>query len=144
MAGELTWTLEFPADGPPDVVVTTAGIATHAGLDRWTEAVAADERFPTGARLLVDHRALDWRRFDRAELFGRVDSVAAQLGRMHVRAIGVVLGSPLAYGLQRMMQAYVEEHATRLGVRFGAFTSVPDAVAWLQQPAFATATATIT
>ncbi len=139
----LTWTTEFPETGPVDLVVQTRGVASLDGLDAWTRAVVADERRRPGMRVLIDHRALDWSRFGRADVFRRVDAVLAVLDESEVAAVAVVLGSPLAYGLQRMMQAYTLEAAERAGIRFGAFFAVDDAVAWLERSPVAEPTAPI-
>jgi hypothetical protein len=133
MEAVLTWTAEFPEAGPADVIVRTAGVATLAGLDEWTRAVLRDERRRPGMRLLVDHRRLDWSGFTRADVMRRVDAVLAELVNARASAIAVVLGSPLAYGLQRMMQAYSADGAERAGVRFGAFRTIDDAEHWLAE-----------
>jgi hypothetical protein len=133
MEAVLTWTAEFPEAGPADVIVRTAGVATLDGLDRWTRAVLRDERRRPGMRLLVDHRRLDWSGFSREDALRRVDAVLAALDDAQASAIAVVLGSPLAYGLQRMMQAYSADGAERAGVRFGAFQSIEEAERWLEE-----------
>jgi acetyl-CoA carboxylase alpha subunit len=131
MVGDLTWSVEFPEEGPADIVIRTAGIATVAGLDEWTRAAVADARRRPGMRVLIDHRELDWTDFSREDVFARAEALRGYLADAEVSAVAVVLGSSLAYGLQRMLQAYSGDAAERAGVRFGAFRAIEEAEQWL-------------
>jgi hypothetical protein len=121
--------LEFsvePAPGPEDVLVTTAGTPTLAELRSFIETLQADDSIPIDARILIDHRAVDFTQLSYEDVETRAQHLVVTA--QHGGKVAVVLGSTVAYGLYRQLELMAGD---ALAVDMHLFRSVDDARAWL-------------
>lgn len=116
--------------GPEWVEVKTSGTATLEGFRAFSEAVAADPRWPPGKKLLIDHSDLDLSKLSAEEI--------AELGR-RTRHNHPLRDSPrsafyvpgeLQYAIGRMWQSYghdpEDDHTQMFDIR-------EQAEAWLRE-----------
>ena len=116
---------------PEDVYIETSGQATLEGLAAMTEEGLTDGRFRRDMKILTDHRALDWTTMNSADLRARAASFKVHMERLGDAHIAVVMARPVDYGMQRMMQAYLDDG--RAVVDIDLFYTVEDARDWLSQ-----------
>lgn len=111
-----------------DVVVTTSGRAEPAGFKRFLTELVADERFRSGASLLNDHSALDFRGLTPSDIRD-VSSFVSRLDEEHgFGPLAVVVPNRLAFGFARMAQTLL-----KTDLRSRIFYSREDAVEWLRE-----------
>ncbi|MCE1205581.1 MAG: hypothetical protein LWW79_13365 [Holophagaceae bacterium] len=125
----MDYTLQF-TDGV--FVVKTSGLAELPIFLAFIDALLAHPAWGPGARLLVDHRALDVSPFT----FGAVQELADQCAR-RAQAIGpariaLLVADDLGYGMNRMWAALVQG---RLDFTGSIFKSQEEALAWLTEGA---------
>ena len=123
----MEYRIEF-GDGPPHVVVETAGEADSEGVAAFNEAIVGHPQFRPGMTILVDHSSLDATLLTEAD----IAAIAAHVRRLEP-AFGdarVALVAPDAFteGLARfsVREAAFERLAPR------TFPSRSDAVDWLR------------
>ncbi len=121
--------IEFTHD-PPRATVTTSGPADVSGWTRYHEELLADPRFHEGMSLLVDHSELDAAALTVHEVRQIGLAVAAFDRQLGIGRRAVVAPGSLRFGLTRMAQVVSDPEAARTGV----FTSVEEAIAWLDEP----------
>ena len=124
MSHELT----FGGD-PEDALVTAHGKASVDELDRIFKDLLHDPRYRPGMLVLADHRDVDWSGLTHDHLRQRIDRLEEDAELMVGSSFAVVLGQPLDYGIQRMLQALAESQRVEGDRR--AFYSLEDARAWL-------------
>ena len=125
----MEYVIEFVDDGPPDVTITTSGIADVDGFSRFIADVAADPRWRAGMSVLLDHSALEVGRVT-AEDMRAVGDAAVRLGSVFGSArAAVVAPAPAAFGLARVS----EVHLSDSDVDSNVFYSRAEAEAWLRR-----------
>ena len=119
--------VEFGADPPADVTVTTSGSADAPTFAVINGVLVGDERFVPGMSVLVDHSALDASRLssDDVEQIARTfEGLGDRLGRA---SIAIVAPTLVVWGKTRQSITLVEETLARARV----FRSKNDALGWL-------------
>jgi hypothetical protein len=116
--------IEFTRAGSPDVVITTYGTATLAGLNAYLEELSRDPRWQPGMTLLVDHRALDWKEITTDDLRARAQTLASL--PTQPKHVAVVVGETVTFGLMRMLSTFTDDQTQR-----GVFYDIADGYAWL-------------
>ena len=119
--------IEFGADPPADVTVTTSGSADAPTFAMMNGALVGDERFVPGMSVLVDHSALDTSGLssdDVRDIARAVEGLGDRLGRA---TIAIVAPTLLVWGHTRQSIMFAEETLARARV----FRSKDDALGWL-------------
>ena len=124
----MDFAIHFGGD-PEDVLVTTSGPARLDGLHELVEAVISDARFRPGMSVIVDHTALDVSTLTAADMRARSARLAEHAERIGETRVATVVGSPAAFGLWRMMEAY-EDGVMKSEGR--VFYSLDEARGWLR------------
>ena len=124
----MEYAIQFGGD-PEDVLITTSGVAELDILHALVEEVIADTRFEPGMSVIVDHTALDVSGLAAADMRARSARLAANADRIGPTRVATVVGSPAAFGLWRMMDAYEDGLLESEG---RAFYSLDEARAWLR------------
>jgi hypothetical protein len=122
-------TVEFGGPGPQDVTARTSGPASAEGFLALVRAIVGDERFRPGARVLVDHTAIDPTPLTGADMREVADALERLDAVIGESAAAIVAPTALMFGFARMFESYVDR--TRL--RVAIFGSVPEASAWLAE-----------
>jgi hypothetical protein len=104
-----------PADTPVEVSVLMAELASDPAL-------------APGMRLLVDAR--EWSGHWQPRQLDDVVPAFRQLTRSRVRAIAIVAGEDVAYGMSRMLAVYLET----AGLNAAVYRTLPEAEHWLAEP----------
>ena len=82
----------------------------------------------TGFDLLSDHRLIA-EPATPEQIRALVGHLTRRGSALAGRRAAVVVGSEASYGMMRMLGAYTE----RIGIEVGIFTTLPDALTWLQR-----------
>jgi len=119
-------------DDIEDVHVSTFGAANVNGLAAMARAGLSDPRFRPGARILIDHRHLDWRQMTSDDIRLRADRMASEEAPLLEGCrIAVVARGPAEFGVIRMLLTYAGLDA---GVEMEIFVTLEQARAWLAAP----------
>ncbi|HZT92608.1 MAG TPA: hypothetical protein VFA05_11270 [Gaiellaceae bacterium] len=113
---------------PEDVRVVTSGDASVDDLDQMTREGMADPRFREGMKILLDHSNARWWTLSNQEIRRRADLLIANSARMGRQQIAFVVGSPVDFGIGRMLVSLVDGTPLEADV----FDSVGDAREWLR------------
>ena len=112
-----------------DVHVTTFGTASVDGLAAMAQAGFDDPRFRPGARILIDHRHLDWRRMSSDDIRLRAERMAAEEAPLLAGCrVAIVARGPAEFGVVRMLLTYAELDTD---VELDIFPTLEQARAWL-------------
>jgi hypothetical protein len=112
-----------------DVRVTYAGPASTEEAIESFRALRASAKYRPGLRVLLDHRAADWTNVTAADIRRRAEAVLAGApDDGHV--VATVVDRKLAFGLMRMLQAFVDDRLTTVEQ---LFYDVESARAWLRE-----------
>ena len=112
-----------------DVSGRTFGQASVEGLNAFSEEGLSDPRWRPGIRALVDHRELDFTALSAADLRARAELAVKQVERFRQAHLAVVVGRPVDWGVQRMMQAFADD----FGADVALFYTLDEARNWLSQ-----------
>jgi hypothetical protein len=123
----MEYTVEFGEQGPQDVTVRTAGPASAEGFLAFVRAIVEDERFRPGAKVLVDHTAVDPSPLTAADMREVADALERLDAAIGDSVAAIVAPAALMFGFARMFESYSDQ--TRL--RIAIFGSVREASAWL-------------
>jgi len=121
---ELVW-----GGDPEDLMVVTSGDASVEELDAMTQTALADPRFRHGMKILLDHTALRLWAMSNDDVKRRADIVRRDTERLGRQRIAFVAGSPVDYGIGRMLQGLT----AATGIEGRVFDSVAAARAWLRE-----------
>ena len=119
--------IEFGADPPADVTVTTSGSADAPKFAMMNGALVGDERFLPGMSVLVDHSALDTSGLSVDHIRGIARTFEGLGDRLGRAGIAIVAPTPLTWGQTRQSITLAEETLARVQV----FRSKDDALRWL-------------
>jgi hypothetical protein len=121
----MEFAVEFGGE-PQDVTVTASGVADAAGLRRFVQTLAADERYRAGLLLLYDFSDLDLSQVSDDELEQVTETVMERDWKSQPRAVAIVAGTKT---LEAAKLGIAHLGGSRSGRQL--FTSLDDAVAWL-------------
>jgi hypothetical protein len=109
-------------DTGADVVVTTSGTASLAGLDAVVQALLADSDYVPGLRVVFDHSRLDWSGLQARDLVRRLHLALKAADLIGPRRIAVVSAEEQ---MLAELTTFADEPTTR------AFATRGEAYAWL-------------
>jgi hypothetical protein len=119
--------IEFGADPPADVTVTTSGSADAATFAMMNGALVGDERFVPGMSVLVDHSSLDTSELsldDIQDIARTFEGLGDRIGRTDIAIVAPTL---LAWGQTRQSITLAQETLARVRV----FRTEDDALRWI-------------
>jgi hypothetical protein len=123
MEYQITW-----GGDPEDVMVVTSGDASVEELDAMVQDVTADPRFRHGMKVLLDHSSLRLWAMSNDDVRRRADLVKRDTERVGRQRVAFVTGSPVDFGIGRMLQGLTAD----TGIEGGVFDSVAAARDWLR------------
>jgi hypothetical protein len=95
-------------DGDPeDVLVTTSGDASVDDLHSWVREAMADPRFRHNLKVLIDHTNMRWWALSTDEIERRAGLIRADAERVGQQRVAFVVGSPVDYGVTRMLRSMI-------------------------------------
>ena len=113
---------------PEDVLVVTSGDASVEDLDAMAQIAMADPRFRSEMKILLDPGALRLWALSNDDVKRRADIVKRDAERLGEQRIAFVTGSPVDYGIGRMLQGLT----AGTGIDASVFESVDAARQWLR------------
>jgi hypothetical protein len=100
---ELVW-----GGDPEDVLITTSGDASVDEIHAVIQEGLADPRFHKDMKVLMDHRRTRWWALSNDEIRRRAALIRADAQRIGRHQVAFVVGSPVDFGIGRMLQGLVE------------------------------------
>jgi hypothetical protein len=118
---------------PEDVLITTSGDASVEQLHAAVVEAVADPRFHQGMKVLMDHTQTRWWALSNDDIRLRAALIRADALRVGRQRVAFVVGSPVDFGIGRMLHSLVEG-----GVEFDAkvFDSLSAGRDWLRRADF--------
>ena len=124
----MEYSLEFGGDGPQDLTITFAGVASPPDFRAMVQDLISDARFHGGMTMLVDLSELDTSGLASEEVQGVADSVAGRDWDTPARAIAIVAPGR-SFDHAKLYRAHVGGSKSGREV----FRSREDALAWLRE-----------
>jgi hypothetical protein len=125
----MEYSFEFGGDGPQDLTIALAGVASPEDLRELVRDLTSDVRFRAGLALLVDLSAFDSSAVTPEELRGIADAVAGRDWESPARAIAIVAPQDRTFEDAMLYRAHVGGSKSGREV----FRSHEDALAWLRE-----------
>ena len=123
MEDEVVW-----GGDPEDVLITRSGDASIDDLHAWVREATADPRFREDMKVLIDHTQTRWWALSNEDIRLRADLITADAVRLGRQRVAFVVGSPVDFGIGRMLQGLI---AGRVKFESEIFDSLPAARDWL-------------
>jgi hypothetical protein len=114
---------------PEDLSVKTVGDAAVDELHAWVEGVVADPRFRENMKVLLDHTNTRWWALSNDEVRQRAGLLVAESEKIGLQRIAFVVGTPVDYGIGRMLNAQI---AGRVSFVSEIFQSLQAGREWLR------------
>lgn len=125
----MLYEIEFQDDGPADVEIKLAGLASPAALREFTNQLEADPRFRAGLTLLVDVSGLEAGTLTEATLTALGEHVAARDSQTALLAVAIVADDPEIQKRARVYRATVGGSRSNRQI----VSSRAEGLAWLEE-----------
>ncbi|MDX6472521.1 MAG: hypothetical protein QOK22_1337 [Gaiellaceae bacterium] len=127
--GQVEFEIDFPADGPADLVMQIAGVPTAAAFDELNTRLVSDPRFRAGLTILVDVEWLDSADLTDEEVEVLSAPIAVRDWDYLPKAVAIVAPDERTYATMRKYRAHLGGSKSNRQV----FTTRQEALAWLEQ-----------
>jgi hypothetical protein len=125
----MEYAFEFGADGPQDLTITLAGVASSSGMEALVRDLTSEPRFRGGLTILVDLSALNTSGLSAEEMRAMADSVSGRDWEFPAAAIALVAPSARTFDDAMLYRAHVGGSKSGREV----FRSREEALAWLRE-----------
>jgi hypothetical protein len=116
---------------PEDILITTSGDASVADLHAWVQEAIADPRFRENMKVLIDHTQTRWWALSNEEIRLRGELITGQGHKTGSQRLAFVVGSPVDFGIGRMLQAQIAGSTQLVSEVFESIEAARD---WLRLP----------
>jgi hypothetical protein len=127
--GRVEFEIDFPADGPADLVMSIAGVPTAAAFDELNAQLVADPRFRAGLTILVDVEGVVARDLTDEDVQVLSAPIAARDWNYLPKAVAIVAPDERTHANMRRYRAHLGGSKSNRHV----FTTRREAFAWLEQ-----------
>jgi hypothetical protein len=120
--------LDWSGD-PEDLLVTTSGDAAVDADNEWVIEALNDPRYREHLRVLIDHRETRWWAMSNEDVRRRAALIIGNDSRVGAHRVAFVAGSPVDYGIGRMLKGEIEG---RVQLQSEIFEDIDKGRAWLR------------